>query len=66
MPAVVFALCCHLGVKADRGFWVGEKNGATNVFSNRFFEVQWVVLLTVASVFKIYLILLFMVIQELK
>jgi len=49
------ALCCHLGVEAEclGGCRAGEEGGATNAFSNSGFEVRWVVLVTVASVFKI-------------
>lgn len=56
VTTAVFALCCHLGVKTDGlgGFRVGEKTGATNVFSNSVFRIQWVALLT--KIYKIYFI----------
>lgn len=40
-------------MKTYRGFGEGgEESGATNAFS-KFFEVQWVFLLTAASVFEL-------------
>lgn len=43
------ALCCHPGAPSDRDFWAGELGAATK----QLYKVQWVVLLTVAFIFKI-------------
>lgn len=43
------ARCCHPGTHTDRDFWAGEQGPATK----QVYKVQWVVLLTVAFIFKI-------------